>query len=236
MHRALRKPVSPLRLSQLRLFSPIRDLHGSVRSYFAADPCSVHRGRRRPPRPGDPEGRLRREQAGGASLPLCLLRRSAPRHTFRPSHRQVPPFLPHPSGFANLQEEMPLTPSKAVNLAGSPYAGAYCREFCSVGDRVVDSDDEEVHGDDGIEGDGVGNGGAGAETRVDRAEVDRVCKVIDELFALDQNMEAVLDECGVILSHDLVVDVLKRFRHARKPAFRFFCWAGLRPGFAQDSR
>ncbi|KAI6674541.1 hypothetical protein NL676_002447 [Syzygium grande] len=236
MHRALRKPVSPLRLSQLRLFSPIRDLHGSARSYFAADPWSVHRGRPRPPRQGDPEGRLRREQAGGASLPLCLLRRSAPRHTLRPPHRQVPPFLPHPSGFANLQEEMPLTPSKAVNLAGSPYAGAYCREFCSVGDRVVDSDDEEVHGDDGSEGDGVGNGGGGAETRADRAEVDRVCKVIDELFALDQNMEAVLDECGVILSHDLVVDVLKRFCHARKPAFRFFCWAGLRPGFAHDSR
>ena len=48
-------------------------------------------------------------------------------------------------------------------------------------------------------------------------------------------MEAVLDECRINLSHDLVVDVLERFKHARKPAFRFFCWVGRRPGFAQDS-
>nr|VDD58079.1 unnamed protein product [Brassica oleracea] len=67
-------------------------------------------------------------------------------------------------------------------------------------------------------------------------EVERVCKVIDELFALDRNMEAVLDEMNVSLSHDLIVEVLERFKHARKPAFRFFCWAGERPGFAHDSR
>ncbi|XP_010413276.1 PREDICTED: pentatricopeptide repeat-containing protein At3g62470, mitochondrial [Camelina sativa] len=67
-------------------------------------------------------------------------------------------------------------------------------------------------------------------------EVERVCKVIDELFALDRNMEAVLDEMKVDLSHDLIVEVLERFRHARKPAFRFFCWAAEQPGFAHDSR
>lgn len=137
---------------------------------------------------------------------------------------------------------MPLTAStalsRAVNLAGSPRVGASCcREFCSVEGRGADSEEEQGDdGDDDSEGDGVRNGGAGGETRADRAEVDRVCKVIDELFALDRNMEAVLDECGVVLSHDLVVDVLKRFRHARKPAFRFFCWAGQRPDFAHDSR
>ncbi|XP_058780625.1 pentatricopeptide repeat-containing protein At3g62470, mitochondrial-like [Vicia villosa] len=75
-----------------------------------------------------------------------------------------------------------------------------------------------------------------SESCADPDEVDRVCKVIDELFALDRNMEAVLDECGVMLSHDLVVDVLHRFKHARKPGFRFFCWAGKRPGFEHDSR
>ncbi|KAF8006662.1 hypothetical protein BT93_K0847 [Corymbia citriodora subsp. variegata] len=235
MRRSLRKPLSPLQLPQLRFCSPIPGPHGSVHRGFASDPCAVHSGRRRRPGP-DPEGRLRREQAGGASLPVSLLRRSAAYHTLRLPHRQVPPFLPHPSGFGNLQEEMPLTLSKAVNLAGSPYVGAYCREFCSAEDRGIDSDDDEVDGDDDGEGDGVGNGGAGAEAGADRGEVDRVCKVIDELFALDRNMEAVLDECGVILSHDLVVDVLKRFRHARKPAFRFFCWAGQRPGFTHDSR
>lgn len=68
-------------------------------------------------------------------------------------------------------------------------------------------------------------------------EVERVCRVIDELFALDRNMEAVLDEMNVDLSHDLVVEVLERFRHARKPAFRFFRWAAeKKPGFGHDSR
>jgi hypothetical protein len=71
-------------------------------------------------------------------------------------------------------------------------------------------------------------GGVSSESCADPDEVDRVCKVIDELFALDRNTEEVLDEFGVMLSHDLVVDVLHRFKHARKPAFRFFCWAGKR--------
>ncbi|KAI7991589.1 Pentatricopeptide repeat-containing protein [Camellia lanceoleosa] len=34
----------------------------------------------------------------------------------------------------------------------------------------------------------------------DWKEVDRVCKVVDELFALDPNMEAILDECGSFLT------------------------------------
>ncbi|KAK4482142.1 hypothetical protein RD792_009283 [Penstemon davidsonii] len=70
---------------------------------------------------------------------------------------------------------------------------------------------------------------------VNKEEVDRVCRVIDETFAFDRNMEAVLDECGVNLSHDLVLAVLERFKHARKPAFRFFYWASDRPNFAHDS-
>lgn len=66
-------------------------------------------------------------------------------------------------------------------------------------------------------------------------EVERVCKVIDELFASDRNMEAVLDECGVDLTHSLVIDVIERFKHAHKPTFRFFRWAGTRPGFSHDA-
>ncbi|EPS71818.1 hypothetical protein M569_02938 [Genlisea aurea] len=65
-------------------------------------------------------------------------------------------------------------------------------------------------------------------------EVHRVCKVIDETFAVDRNMEAVLNECGVNLSHDLVLSVLERYKLARKPAFRFFCWASTIPGFDHD--
>ncbi|KAK7396266.1 hypothetical protein VNO78_17144 [Psophocarpus tetragonolobus] len=54
-------------------------------------------------------------------------------------------------------------------------------------------------GDRGYDGRGVSG-----ESCADPDGVDRVCKVIHELFALDRNMEAVLDESGVQLSHDLV--------------------------------
>ncbi|GMH30851.1 hypothetical protein Nepgr_032694 [Nepenthes gracilis] len=114
--------------------------------------------------------------------------------------------------------------------------GGFYRAFSneiSGSDGETDCDDGGVYDDD--------DGREGEESDViklsaDVKEVDRVCKVIEELFALDHNMEAVLDECGIHLTNDLVVDVLQRFKHARNPAFRFFCWAGKRPGFSHDSR
>ncbi|GLJ04938.1 hypothetical protein SUGI_0007380 [Cryptomeria japonica] len=74
-----------------------------------------------------------------------------------------------------------------------------------------------------------------SEQPVDFGEVERVCKVVEELFAMDRNMEAVLDQCGVNLSHSLVFHVLSRFSNARKPALRFFNWAGQQAGFSHNS-
>ncbi|PKA55190.1 Pentatricopeptide repeat-containing protein [Apostasia shenzhenica] len=65
-------------------------------------------------------------------------------------------------------------------------------------------------------------------------DVERICKVIDELFASDRNMEAVLDELDVQLEPALVVAVLDRFRHAYRPASGFFRWAASRPGFSHN--
>lgn len=109
------------------------------------------------------------------------------------------------------------------------------RWFSSSSNDDTDSDAENDENDesDNCERE---NKGAIVKSTADPAEVHKVCKVIDELFALDHNMEAVLDECGINLSHDLVIEVLERFRHARKPAFRFFCWAAEKPGFVHDSR
>lgn len=100
------------------------------------------------------------------------------------------------------------------------------RAFCGVANSDCESEGEDVESDESV----------GVKSVADEKEVKRVCDVIEELFALDRNMEAVLNECGVNLTHDLVVDVLERFRHARRPAFRFFSWAGQRPGFSHDSR
>ncbi|PON84166.1 Tetratricopeptide-like helical domain containing protein [Trema orientale] len=109
------------------------------------------------------------------------------------------------------------------------------RGFSSVCGSDSGSDSgTDIEDNDGGERDE--NEGVSVHSSADPKEVDRVCKVVDELFELDRNMEAVLDEYGICLSHDLVVDVLERFKHARKPAFRFFCWAGSKPEFAHDSR
>lgn len=110
------------------------------------------------------------------------------------------------------------------------------RGFASLKGSGADSDAENESGADDDGGDGDCTEGFRVKSAADPTEVDRVCKVIDELFALDRNMEVVLDECGIDLSHDLVVEVLERFKHARKPAFRFFCWAAQKPGFSHDSR
>ncbi|CAO2818730.1 unnamed protein product [Amaranthus hypochondriacus] len=116
----------------------------------------------------------------------------------------------------------------SINVALG-YGGHY-RAFCSYREEG-DSDDEA--GDYDQENKGREDV---HESSADPEEVNRVSKVIDELFALDRSMEAVLDDCGVNLTHDLVFDVLQRFKYARKPAFRFFCWAGQKPGFCHDSR
>ncbi|RVX02456.1 Pentatricopeptide repeat-containing protein, mitochondrial [Vitis vinifera] len=185
----------------------------------------------------------------GLSLSLSrLLQYSLHCRHHRP-HCEVPPLLPHPSSLC-LPHPQVLAPNSTPSLLGSPqFLGSFSRGFAralggdqhsdpepdgDVGDNGGETDsDPETDGDENVGGDfDEVNVNSGA----DPEEVSRVCRVIDELFALDRNMEAVLDECNVDLSHALVVGVLERFKHARKPAFRFFCWAGQKAGFTHNSR
>ncbi|KAJ4952802.1 hypothetical protein NE237_029634 [Protea cynaroides] len=117
-------------------------------------------------------------------------------------------------------------------------SGLNARAFSgfSNGNRETGEVKEEARDDDDSETENAENQGEGSKSVADPKEVERVCKVIEELFTSDRNMEAVLDQCGVCLSHDLVLDVLARFRLAWRPAFRFFCWAGQSPEFIHDSR
>uniref|UniRef100_A0A2P2PPZ4 Uncharacterized protein MANES_01G227300 n=1 Tax=Rhizophora mucronata TaxID=61149 RepID=A0A2P2PPZ4_RHIMU len=152
---------------------------------------------------------------------------------------KVPFVFPHSSSISCFIEKLPLGRNNSTSATLSPSILSLrginlpARGVSSFSDNDVDgnSDSEIEDKNDGLEGEKEGGGIVGLIP-----EVDRVCKLIDELFALDRNLEAVLDECGVNLSHDLVVQVLERFRHARKPAFRFFCWAGQKTGFAHNSR
>ncbi|KAL1544233.1 pentatricopeptide repeat-containing protein, mitochondrial-like protein [Salvia divinorum] len=166
--------------------------------------------------------RHRREAQGkhaeGNSLPLYLLLDSIAVSRINPPHCQIPSLLPH----STLQQSLPLV-SSFLSLKFQSCLARF-RPFC----KYVSSDSEiDI---DGEKGSPLAEGAEfGAE------EVERVCGVIYETFDVDRNMEAVLDECGVELSHELVLCVLRRFRCARKPAFRFFCWASEQPGYAHDS-
>ncbi|KAD7117632.1 hypothetical protein E3N88_04900 [Mikania micrantha] len=116
--------------------------------------------------------------------------------------------------------------SKLKNVDILKKLDSQIRGFCRATNSDGESEGEDDEGDEFVH----------VRSLADEKEVERVCNVIEELFALDRNMEAVLDDCGVRLTHDLVVDVLERFKHARRPAFRFFSWAGQQPGFSHDSR
>ncbi|KAF8387741.1 hypothetical protein HHK36_026395 [Tetracentron sinense] len=161
----------------------------------------------------------------GRSLPL------SPRHNyshccFVRSHSEVPFRRIHPisqSLQSSLQGKMLFLNFRALNSMG----------FSRIPDGYTETEDDD---DDSGEGETGERESEVVKSVVDPKEVERVCKVIEELFESDRNMEAVLDQCGIHLSHDLVIDVLERFRHARRPAFRFFCWAGQNPGFSHDSR
>lgn len=173
----------------------------------------------------------------GSPLPLSRLLHHPSDCNFRSPHCQIPRILPHPTSlsFPHENKLLALNPKSVYFLKCRAFS-VYCnrnflakdlifssRSFCRVSDRDSDSENDVGESEN-------------VRSKADLQEVERVCKVIEELFALDRNMEAVLDECGISLTHDLVVDVLERFKHARKPAFRFFCWAGDRPGFVHDSR
>ncbi|KAK6272931.1 hypothetical protein POUND7_010014 [Theobroma cacao] len=157
----------------------------------------------------------------GSSLPLFSLLHSSPYYSLRRVNCQIPFLLPHSSSLHYLQEKLL---ANSISLARNVLDFNH-RNFSSFTDG--DTDSEADHESD--------SSGDSSKSRADPKEVERICKVIDELFGLDRNMEAVLDECGINPTHDLVMDVLERFRHARKPAFRFFCWAGQKPGFEHDS-
>lgn len=201
------------------------------------DLCSVELGQTTPLRGRGIDGD-QVQLLDHSSLPLSCLLHPPLDYSLHCPYGQVPSTMPHPSSLSFVQEKLlaseitvfssrvPLFPNFSVQAKALRFNS---RAYCRVADSDTGSDGE-------LEDNHAENKCESVDSKTDPKEVDRVCKVIDELFALDRNMEAVLDECEVNLTHDLVVDVLGRYKHARRPAFRFFCWAGQRPGFAHNSR
>ncbi|XP_050237499.1 pentatricopeptide repeat-containing protein At3g62470, mitochondrial-like [Mercurialis annua] len=210
MFRTLKKPFE---LNQSQISQSIKSYISNGNAFAAEKLLSLQREKGQ--RTGGGGGREQVRVSYRSFMPLSGLFNYSTYYSVNHSHYQVPFLLPYSSSLHYLQE-LPL-----------PLA---FRGFSS--DTEFSYDDDDNHEDD----DKCESIGEDVSSNADPVEVDRVCKVINELFALDRNMEAVLDECGIVLSHDLVIDVLERFRHARKPAFRFFCWAGQKQGFVHDPR
>ncbi|KAJ0978602.1 hypothetical protein J5N97_014076 [Dioscorea zingiberensis] len=70
---------------------------------------------------------------------------------------------------------------------------------------------------------------------VTRRKFDRVCKIINRLFASDRNMEAVLDESNVHVEKSLVIRRSRSVPARLQARPRFFRWAASRPDFGHDS-
>ncbi|KAL3827772.1 hypothetical protein ACJIZ3_016574 [Penstemon smallii] len=169
------------------------------------------------------------KQANGSSLPMCILLNALNHSGIHSTHCQIPFVLSHPSSLSRFQKSLPLVrliQNPNFSLMPKTWSLHNCRPFCEDVDSIGSESELESDGE---------KKSFNVVDNVNKEEVDRVCRVIDETFAFDRNMEAILDECGVNLSHDLVLAVLERFKHARKPAFRFFYWASDRPNFAHDS-
>lgn len=66
------------------------------------------------------------------------------------------------------------------------------------------------------------------------SDVDRLYNAVIDNSNPYQNMEKALDEVGVELTTELVVQVLHRLRFEEKIAFRFFTWAGHRENYDHE--
>lgn len=172
-------------------------------------------------------GRIQGKQVDGSSLSMYFLLNSFTHSSFYSARCQIPFILPHASSLCAIQESLQIRGQQNyLNPKKLSCSLSKFRFFCTDVDSVgSDTDVESEHLVDD-----------NPKIEIDVEEVERVCRVINETFAVDRNMEAVLDECGVDLNHELVLAVLDRFKHARKPAFRFFYWAAEQPGFSHDSR
>ncbi|XP_021751540.1 pentatricopeptide repeat-containing protein At1g73400, mitochondrial-like [Chenopodium quinoa] len=64
--------------------------------------------------------------------------------------------------------------------------------------------------------------------------VDGLHKIIMENVGCDKNMEKALEQAGISLTTELVIETLNRFRFEEKTAFRFFMWAARQENYYHE--
>ncbi|KAF5445584.1 hypothetical protein F2P56_034627 [Juglans regia] len=116
--------------------------------------------------------------------------------------------------------QTPCSESVKLSFPLNPLVGfvVFARRFCSEAVPIVPSLESEK------------------EDKCLESDVDRLYNAVIDNSSAYKNMEKALDQVGVELTNELVVEVLRRLRFEEKIAFRFFTWAGHRENYAHESR
>lgn len=88
----------------------------------------------------------------------------------------------------------------------------------------------------GLDENSDGGIGIDFENNCKESELDMMYKTIMDNSHAYSNMEKALDQVGVSLTTELVVEVLHRLRYEEKLAFRFFTWAGHQENYDHEYR
>jgi hypothetical protein len=81
---------------------------------------------------------------------------------------------------------------------------------------------------------------SGRRNRVRECDVDKICETIMGSSSFsncdhnDHNLEKNLDQLGLELTTDLVLNVLGRLHFEEKTSFRFFMWAGHQKNYSHE--
>ncbi|XP_065854783.1 pentatricopeptide repeat-containing protein At5g15010, mitochondrial [Euphorbia lathyris] len=67
-------------------------------------------------------------------------------------------------------------------------------------------------------------------------DVNKIVDISRQLTGNPVEMKNRIDQCGVKVSQELVLEVLSRIRNDWEAAFTFFLWAGKQPGYAHSIR
>ncbi|KAL2320435.1 hypothetical protein Fmac_029404 [Flemingia macrophylla] len=119
------------------------------------------------------------------------------------------------------------TSSSARNLLVSTGAPSH--------DALSDDNDDDEEEDDDVD-DGNDNKKLHIKDDAIAQDVKKILDIMHEVGSGPSEIKHKLEHCSVVISSELVVEVLSRTRNDWEAAFTFFLWAGKQPGYAHSVR
>ncbi|KAI9185799.1 hypothetical protein LWI28_010750 [Acer negundo] len=142
------------------------------------------------------------------------------------------------------------TISNPVNDFSLPFHYSYCStsNFETTNAPTVskleekdssDSDDDSDIGNDDGDKEDIDVSDIKRSSRHDEGyvkDVKTLVNILREFGNKRSEMRSKIEQCGIIASSEVVVEVLSRVRNDWEAAFTFFLWAGDQPGYAHSTR